>query len=228
MTTKPQESILKVNKTVQGVTKHELSNMYQVNSENVYLFRKPNGKRAFVPKCKTEKCHDDNLKTKMQIPNDFISLGEPTQERSSSHSLKNKSFVKEKYSHDDDDDTNSDDGSVFFVDNIPDESLFETNYVNSSSQGENFKLKKYKKTKKVDKNVQDLRKGGSQFLKMSALKNSSYLEDLNKHRKKKTVKPNQTSSNGVKFQPMSIKTVTSRLNKTKVKKKKRLNVNKNK
>lgn len=230
MTTKPQGSNLKTNKTDQGVTKHELSNMYHVKTENMYLFRKQNGKRAFIPKCKTEKYYDDNLKTEMQNPYDFISLGEPTQERSSFHTLKNKSVDKEKFSHGDDDDTNSDDGNnVFFVDNIPDESLFKTNYVNASSLDKNLKFKQNKKTKKVYKNVQDLRISGSQFLHMSAPKNSSHSKDLNKHcRKTNHVKPNQTSSNAVKFQPMSVKTVTFRLNKTKVKKKKKLNVNKNK
>lgn len=227
MTTKPQGSILKVNKTDKGVTKHELSNMYQVNTENMYLFRKPNGKRAFVPKYKTEKGHDDNMKTEIQNPYDFISLGESTQEERSSHTL--KSVDKEKYLHDDDDDTNSDDESIFFVDNIPDESLFKSNYVNASSQEKNIKFKKNKKTNKVYKNVQDLRNSGSQFLHMSAPKSSSYSKDMKKHCKKtNNLKPNQTSSNAVNFQPMSIKTVTFRPNKTKVKKKKRLNVNKNK
>ncbi|XP_046674146.1 uncharacterized protein LOC124363088 isoform X1 [Homalodisca vitripennis] len=117
--------------------------------ESLYLYRKTTNERVFVPENKKGPINENSSKNDTQKMDDFIHLDKAQVKIASLNDVKKELPSKtNSYDIDDEDDTDSCDDNIFFVDSKPDESLLSTEKQtinNDNMQWENSLKNRHKK-----------------------------------------------------------------------------------
>lgn len=190
------------------------SSKSHINNENVYLYRNQIGERVFIPKLKPELLSN---KINCKREEDTFMYLKKAPENVRQSTVQNI-HVKNVSSSDDSD---SDAGDVFFIDNKQDISLLSNKEkTNNKNIVQSKKMKSKKNNKKgisfnmSNSNQIDYELGSSPALNLH--ENTKMLNKISHKTEKNQKYTSKTSQN---FNPLKIKTITS--NSKKVKRKKR-------